>query len=76
MHVCSVVCTCVDPATVDASATQCINSHVMLFGNRLNNTGRAQICINNVWGTICDNGISSSELRVICRQWGPYSEGE
>ncbi|XP_064384592.1 deleted in malignant brain tumors 1 protein-like isoform X4 [Halichondria panicea] len=66
---------CQDPATVDASATQCINSHVMLFGNRLNNTGRAQICINNVWGTICDNGISSSELRVICRQWGPYSEG-
>ena len=65
----------VDPERVDAFATQCINGHIMLFGSRFNNTGRVEICINNVWGTICDNGISSNELRVICGQWGPYSEG-
>ena len=32
--------------------------------------GRVEICINNAWGTICGNRLSSSDPRVICRSLG------
>lgn len=32
--------------------------------------GRLEICINNVWGTICGTQFASSELNVACSQLG------
>ena len=32
--------------------------------------GRVEICINNAWGTICNNRFSSSDPIVICRHLG------
>ena len=41
---------------------------------RLNETasleGRVEICINNAWGTICNNHFSSSDATVICTHLG------
>ena len=30
--------------------------------------GRLEICINNAWGTICQEGFSSDDAEVACRQ--------
>lgn len=35
--------------------------------------GRVEICINNVWGTICDNMWDAMDASVACKQLG-YSE--
>jgi len=38
--------------------------------------GRVEICINNAWGTICENAFSSQDAEVICRQIGELPDRE
>ena len=37
--------------------------------------GRLEICINFVWGSICDDSFSTSDARVACRQLGYEVDG-
>ena len=30
--------------------------------------GRIEICINNAWGTICDNLFGREDAEVVCEQ--------
>ena len=48
--------------------TGCTEGDVRLLEGSTNREGRVEICKNNVWGTVCDNGWGVTDARVVCRQ--------
>ena len=54
----------------------CQHGDVKLVNGNSPNEGRVEICLNNQWGTVTDDGWSSSDARVVCRQLGYTTDGE
>ena len=52
----------------------CTNGVVRLTGSSYKFRGRVEICVDNTWGTVCDDDFGRSDARVVCRQLG-YSSG-
>lgn len=38
--------------------------------------GRLEICANQVWGTVCEQGWGTSATNAVCRQLGYQFYGE
>lgn len=38
--------------------------------------GRVEVCLDDRWGTICDDGWGSNEASVVCGQLNFSREGE
>ena len=54
----------------------CTTGPLRLVGGNVANEGRVEICLNNVWGTVCDDGWSSIDATVVCRQLGYSTQGQ
>ena len=38
--------------------------------------GRVEICLNGVWGTVCDEQFDSTEAQVVCAQLNYQTTGQ
>ena len=62
-------------------ASTCNTGEVQLVGpeslERGTLQGRVEVCINNAWGTVCDNLFGQEDAETVCASIGGfYSTGE
>ena len=66
--------TCVLIFTVNASGN-CNYGDIRLVGGSNQYEGRVEVCINDQWGTVCQDSWSSVDASVICKQLGYATTG-
>lgn len=52
----------------------CIHGNVRLQGN-VSTEGRVEVCVDNIWGTICETDWNTIASAVVCIQLGLPSSG-
>ena len=58
------------PCAVNATGSVCNYGDVQLVGGSELWEGTVEVCVNNSWGTVCDDSWSDSDASVVCAQLG------
>ena len=54
----------------------CAHGDIRLIGTSNHLAGYVEVCIDGVWGTVCDSYWGRSDAKVVCRQLGYSSSGK
>ena len=53
----------------------CVEGEVQLRGGVTYTEGRVEICLNDEWGTVCDQTWDTADAGIVCRQLGLNAAG-
>ena len=56
--------------------TGCSHGSIRLRGGTASMNGRVEVCLNGDWGTVCDDGWTTVDSNIACRQLGFSNSGE
>ena len=59
-----------------AANFSCADGELRLVGGAIPSEGRLEICFNNQFGTICDDGFGREDAEVACAQLGFSRSGQ
>ena len=59
----------------DVQLSNCSHGDLRLAGGIKPNEGRVEVCINSVWGSVCDRGWNKEDANTACGQLGYLPEG-
>ena len=63
------------PRNFSASTKICNSGEIRLTGGSQKSEGRLEVCLNNQWGTVCDDSWDDKATAVVCRQLGYQTQG-
>ncbi|CAI8032258.1 Deleted in malignant brain tumors 1 protein, partial [Geodia barretti] len=68
-------CTHMEDVAISCNGTRrCRDGEIMLAGGQYESEGTIQICIDDVWGTVCDDLWDQTDAGVVCNVLG-YTNG-
>ena len=61
--------------SLDAAQSCSSDGALRLVGGSTAREGTVEICLNSIWGTVCDDFYGTTVAQVICRQLGYPASG-